>query len=264
MRKRIFWMLAAGAMVAFLSACQKAAENKVSGNDEPEMSQEDLAIEAYREIIHGYLDYTAEEMNEGMKMAVGIPVIDLSEDSTMVYSVHLAQEANRVLRICDELMEKRDMCALHDSIYNNFQAFITSPMSTLEGEKYLIGMILELVGTAYPDSTAKRLEEARFLFDWRLMHVRAVESFRDGKPVMSKEMAYVHPEHVPTVLGLMDIYGEMGDYAKAIELGTETMLLLAELDDENVLAADLLEKIAQMNELSGNMAEAKKLREMMR
>lgn len=109
-------------------------------------------------------------------------------------------------------------------------------------------MVIRLAENEYPHNKGKLNEELIDLLDFRLLHIKVVESMQD-RPM-------IHPEHMPIALTLINSYREVNNLDMAIEVGEDALSMLAQYDRSSEYAVDLVEELAELYELNGNQERA--------
>lgn len=218
--KRMILLSVVAMMAAMMAGCGKkesAASNNTKaaterGTNDGTSLYSDEAMAAYRELIDEYLlfdDSTLEEM-----MQLGAEVLKEEEIKEIgPSSKKFALEAKELHAKCVALLEKRDMRALHDVMYENFETFAASPNANLEIEDVLIHGILNATENEYPNDSIRYFTEAEKMLDWRCLHFWTVEMMSSqGDPDISDD-------HVACMLFLMAARNALGKYDESLEGG---------------------------------------------
>lgn len=219
MRRKELTILFFVAIALMVTGCSKK-ENAASNNTKAATERgtnggtslySDEAMAAYRELIDEYLlfdDSTLEEM-----MQLGAEVLKEEEIKEIgPSSKKFAQEAKELHAKCVALLEKRDMRALHDVMYENFETFAASPNANLEIEDVLIHGILNATENEYPNDSIRYFTEAEKMLDWRCLHFWTVEMMSQGEPDISDD-------HVACMLFLMAARNALGKFDESLEGG---------------------------------------------
>lgn len=202
----------------------------------------------YRAIIQDYLAVNVDTMTARIRGGNQLTSLSMNPDSIELSAQKLALESKELLSAANTLLDKEDLKGFHDLIYENRNYFLSSPANTLDNESRYIDMVLTLVENVYPINKEKQNKELIELLDFRLLHIKMTEFMQD--------YPMIHPEHMPIALTLINSYREVNNLDKGIEVGEDALSILAQYDNSNEYAVDLVEGLIDLYELTGNQERA--------